>query len=346
VSDAVRRQEQLEPTICLPVLTGQNIARYILPWSGDHVLYLTREDSITEFPRAQAHLSQFRKYITCKEVKEGKHPWYALHRARNREIFHAQKMVGLTTTDRLTLALDGEGYMAMDALYVFSLDSKRNLLPGYLLSLMNSRLLTFIYRYFAQEEGRALAQVKAENLYPLPIRRIEFTTLETSRASLLAKCKQLYQRGVSDENADGLLAFAAEQLDAKPERADVVYDLLIFLAEQITALIREKRAAAQQFLTDLKDFHGVDAHALKPKTKLDEFWKLEAAEVFAHFRANKLRLKDSDEEKLRTRFQTAKDKLEPLETSLGFTDNLIDEVVFRLYGLTADEVRIVKGNGE
>jgi len=139
-----------------------------------------------------------------------------------------------------------------------------------------------------------------------------------------------------------VLAFVSEQLAAKPERADVVHDLLAFLAEQMTALNREKRAAAKQFLTDLKDFHGIDAHALKPKTKLDEFWKLEAAEVFAYFRANKLRLKDSDEEKIRARFQKAKDKLLPLGSSLAFTDELIDQIVYRLYSLTSDEIKLVK----
>src|SRR5207245_4919662 len=120
-----------------------------------------------------------------------------------------------------------------------------------------------------------------------------------------------------------------------------LHDLLAFLAEQMTALNRDKRAATKQFLTDLKDFHGIDPHALKPKTKLDAFWELEAAEVFAHFRANKLRLKDSDEEKIRARFQKAKDKLLPLESSLAFTDELIDQIVYRLYGLTRDEIKLV-----
>jgi len=105
---------------------------------------------------------------------------------------------------------------------------------------------------------------------------------------------------------------------------------------------REKCAAAKQFVTDLKDFHGIDTHTLKPKTKLDEFWKLEAAELFAHFRANKLRLKDSDEERIRARFHKAKDKLLPLESSIAFTDDLIDEIVYRLYALTPDEIKIVK----
>jgi uncharacterized coiled-coil protein SlyX len=135
------------------------------------------------------------------------------------------------------------------------------------------------------------------------------------------------------------------QLAAKPERADVVHDLLAFLAEQMMTLNREKRAAVKQFLTDLKDFHDVDTHALKPKTKLDKFWELEAAEIFAHFRANKLRLKDSDEEKIRARFQKAKDELVPLETQIAFTDQLIDEIVYRLYGLTETEIKIVSIRG-
>ena len=84
----------------------------------------------------------------------------------------------------------------------------------------------------------------------------------------------------------------------------------------MTVLSREKCAAAKQFLANLKDFYGIDAHALKPKTRLDEFWKLEAADVFAHLLANNLRLKDSDEEKIRARFQKAKDALLPLETQI------------------------------
>ena len=80
---------------------------------------------------------------------------------------------------------------------------------------------------------------------------------------------------------------------------------------------------------------------MKPKTRLDEFWELEAAEIFAHFRASKLRLKNSDEEKIRARFQKAKDELVPLETQIVFTDQLIDEIAYRLYGLTEAEIKIV-----
>src|SRR5439155_9663801 len=101
---------------------------------------------------------------------------------------------------------------------------------------------------------------------------------------------------------------------------------------------------------DLKDFHNIDSRALNPKTKLDEFWKLEAPDLFAHLHKNarrleeqKVRLSEKDEDKIRSRFVMAKETLLPLETQIVFTDQLIDQIVYRLYGLTPGEIRIVEG---
>ena len=194
--------------------------------------------------------------------------------------------------------------------------------------------------------------MKIVDLQQIPIRRVEFITPKSKCAALFAKSKQLYKRGAKDRDAQVVLAFAAEQLAAKPERADVVHDLLAFLAERMTALNRDKRATAKQFLTDLNDFHGIDAHALNPKTKLDQFWKVEAAELFAHLKENvralagqNVRLNDTDEEKIRARFQKSKEKLLPLETQIAFIDLLIDQVVYRLYDLTPEEIKLVEGAG-
>src|SRR5436309_1810763 len=200
--------------------------------------------------------------------------------------------------------------------YLLALRRNESCSLGFALAILNSRLMSKAFVSMSEIAKRDdFPQLDIATVCELPIRRIEFTTEEKKRAALANETKQLYERSLEVGNLEGLLAFVAEQLAAKPERADVVHDLLAFLAERMTALNRDKSAAAKQFLTDLKDFHGIDAHALKPKTKLDEFWKLEAAEVFAHFRANKLSLKDSDEEKIRARFQKAKDKLLPLEFS-------------------------------
>ena len=205
------------------------------------------------------------------------------------------------------------------------------------LALLNSSLWEWRFRLTSTNN-----HVNAYEIDGMPFPQFAFGTPENKRAAVVEQAKQIYRHSLADGGPTAVIAFVAEQFAAKPERSDVVHDLLAFLAEQMTALNREKRAAAKQFLTDLKDFHGIDAHALKPKTKLDEFWRLEAADVFAHFRVNKLRLKDADEEKIRARFQNAKDKLVPLESSLALTDDLIDEIVYRLYALSPDEIKLVK----
>ena len=236
----------------------------------------------------------------------------------------------------------------MDALYVFRLAENTHLNAHFLIAILNSRFLTFVYRYFAQEEGRVLAQVKADNLYPLPIRRIDFTTPATKRAAQFEKAKPLYEKSVADGDAQCALHFVETELQTG--RMDVVHDLLAFLAERMMAMNQQKRTTAKQFLTDLKDFHGIDVHSLNPKTKLNEFWKLEAAELFAHLRKNakllvtqSVRFTEAAEEKIRARFSKSRATLVPLEAQIAFTDRLIDQIVYRLYGLSEAEIKIVEG---
>ena len=68
--------------------------------------------------------------------------------------------------------------------------------------------------------------------------------------------------------------------------------------------------------------------------------------VFARFKANTktlaaqgVRLKETDEESIRTRFQKASEILIPLETRIAFTDCLVDQIAHKLYALTPEKSR-------
>src|SRR5439155_5007191 len=128
------------------------------------------------------------------------------------------------------------------------------------LGLMNSSLWEWRFRLTSTNN-----HVNAYEIDGMPFPQFAFGTPENKRAAVVEQAKQIYRHSLADGGPTAVIAFVAEQFAAKPERSDVVHDLLAFLAEQMTALNREKRAAAKQFLTDLKDFHGIDAHALKPK---------------------------------------------------------------------------------
>src|SRR5258708_38519045 len=114
-------------------------------------------------PTPRHYIDQFADRITCREVKEGKHSLYALHRARDEGIFlKSSKFVGVITEDEIIVARDDKQTYATDGLYVFGI--RDNVDPDYLMGVLNSRLFVFIYRQLSMEQGRPLAQVKPTTL--------------------------------------------------------------------------------------------------------------------------------------------------------------------------------------
>jgi hypothetical protein len=196
-------------------------------------------------------------------------------------------------------------------------------------------------------ERAAFPKINVQDAAKLPIYHIDFTTTAVEREAQLDKGVQFYRQALTHCDMQNAIDFVEAEKGAG--RTDVVHDLLAFLATRMMEMNREKRTNAKQFLTDLKDFHGIDAHALNPKTKLNEFWKLEAVDLFAHLRKNSRRLEErkvnlskDTEDKIRSRFVTAKETLLPLEAQIAFTDQLIDQLVYRLYGLTPEQIQIVE----
>ena len=227
----------------------------------------------------------------------------------------------------------------------FNLLARRGTNLKFVAAVLNSKLISYYHRrVFLDVALQRFQKILIKDAKNFPFPRIDFTKLAPNRATQLSKAKE----SLAAKDAKNALQFVEAEL--KAGRTDVVHDFLALLAERMMAMKQEKRTTAKQFLTDLKDFHNIDSRALNPKTKLDEFWKLEALDLFAHFHRNarrleeqKVRLSEKDEDKIRSRFVMAKETLLPLENQIAFTDQLIDQIVYRLYGLAELEIKIVEG---
>ncbi|MFA5833294.1 MAG: N-6 DNA methylase [Bacteroidota bacterium] len=171
ISSKEAASKKIEKKILKRLVLGKHILRYTNIQTSDLIIYLTSKDNIDDYPNAKAHLTEFRKYITCREVAEGKHPWYALHRPRNPDIFLTNKFVGLTTTKKLCLTFDDEGYYATDALYVFK--TKVGINEKAILAVLHSKIFQFLYDTAIQGGQRVIPQVKAVYLKDLPFPNIE-----------------------------------------------------------------------------------------------------------------------------------------------------------------------------
>jgi hypothetical protein len=146
------------------------------------------------------------------------------------------------------------------------------------------------------------------------------------------------------------------------EQSDVVHDLLAFLAEQMIELNKEKQAKIAKFLEwleveldvkpDRKGNTGIEALTGKTKLRnyLGDYQKDEEAlsfdELWAILRKNKTRiarnLSPSFMQEVKRAYAESLSALLPIKEKLRLTDGLIDQIVYRLYGLTEEEVRIVE----
>lgn len=146
------------------------------------------------------------------------------------------------------------------------------------------------------------------------------------------------------------------------EQSDVVRDILAFLAERMIELNKEKQEKINGFLEwlaaelevkpDKKGNTGIDA--LTGKTKLKSYAGnyqkgeevLSFDELWAILRKNKNRiernLSPSFMQEVKQAYDESLSTLHPIKEKLRLTDNLIDQIVYRLYGLTPDEIRIVE----
>ena len=200
------------------------------------------------------------------------------------------------------------------------------------------------------------------------------------RERLTAELVALYERGEGeallaqvesllpkDENGE-FLAFQDGASGAE-EKSDVVHDLLAHLAEQMIAMNKTKQARVESFWDDLEsvtapdDFDelrnrgkweqslGKDAACLPyvdPESRstkhIDESlgWDEDCFRAFAGMLIGKSSLTP----KMTAVYREHHSACKALVARIASTDALIDEVVYRLYGLTEEEIQVVEGESD
>lgn len=147
------------------------------------------------------------------------------------------------------------------------------------------------------------------------------------------------------------------------EQSDVVHDILAFLAERMIEYNKEKQKEIKGFLewlevrlkikTDKNGKKGIESLRGKSKIKnylgdyqkdekhlsFEEFWKIlekNKHRIESHLNSRELY------ESIKQEYQKSLSRLLPLKEKLRKTDWLIDKIVYKLYGLTEEEIKIVE----
>lgn len=232
---------------------------------------------------------------------------------------------------------------------------------GFFVGLLNSTFLDWRFNLTSTNNNVNGYEVEA-----LPVPRINFTTPSEQRSYYLEEVKNLYSFCLAKNDQSCILGFVDHHLSQEPEESDVVHDLLAFLAEEMIHLNKEKRTAQKEFLDwlvvtlkllpDKGGRKGIDV--LTGKAKLADYPgdyqksepPLPTVELLDILHKNKTRLGISFSDttlvdRIRKEYEESLQRVLPIKERLRKTVALIDAVVYRLYGLTEEEIKIVEERG-
>ena len=244
--------------MCEKVLTGADFNRYRLSNSNQYIIYDTKK----------------------------------LHRPRKRELFEVKEKLLLRQTGAFPICMiDNDQYFTLDTVHNGIL-KRDNFDIKYVMLLLNSKFLRFIYENMINESGKLFAQVKIIYIDELPIKEIS-----------LQKQEPFIEKA----------------------------DKMLFLNKNLQELSQKfQRLLIRKFELE------------KLSTKLQDWYLLEFSEFVKELKKSKIKLSLKEEMEWEEIFLEKKEEAEKVKNEIEMTDKEIDRMVYEVYGLSEEEIRIVE----
>ncbi|MFZ6016137.1 MAG: Eco57I restriction-modification methylase domain-containing protein [Nitrospirota bacterium] len=296
------------------------------------------EENPSRYPNIKAHLDKYQQVITSDNKP------YGIHRARQAEWFEdSQKIIGVRKTKYPKFVVVPEPYYMDQSVFIIRLVRHEGYSPYFINAILNSKTAHFWF-YQQKRQGEQL-QIDKEIILHFPIPRISFTTPSKERKEFFEEAVEMYD----DSKYEDIIKWTEYEIALK--RTDTIHDLLAFLAEQMIELNRSKNEEIKGFLKWLEREIGCDIDDIIGKTILKDYHECDdIIAIIAVLKRNqpKLFIDPSNrkfQETLEKHFNESISVLQPLKAKIEATDNLIDQIVYKLYGLTPEEIEIVEGKG-
>jgi hypothetical protein len=226
----------------------------------------------------------------------------------------------------------------------------------YIAALCSSRLISSYFSLFLAPgtlQG-SYTSVYPEHIRALPIYRVNFEHSEPERQAslrelrsllisgeeslLLEEVEALTTKGVSGSIHDLLTFMCQEMLDLNNEIYHESARFLDYLATQLKVSVRNGRTGIVALVgyTTIQNYLG-DYQKGEPELPWAEM-EYRLYQNRGRFAANW----ESVKGEVQAAYEQSLAKLRPIKQRLAETDALIDRIVYRLYGLTDEEIRLVE----
>jgi len=227
---------------------------------------------------------------------------------RSPELFEVEKIVVRKTGDRFIAAKDNENYY-FDTLIHGIYENNEEYSLDFLLTILNSKVATILYRLLHDIKGKVFAKISLDKLGAFPLPK-------------------------SDEKERNSISNLGLQLQTiQPELNSLVGRFVKYLVAKFQ-LIKTSRKLENWQELDFGDFIKELNKAIKATNKQRD--KDGLAPIAT--------LTKTDEFEWLDLFEQNKKKAQDLQLHINTIEQQIDAMVYKLYGLSEDEIRIVEGS--
>lgn len=165
-------KKKFESSLLKKLITGTEIQRYMLKSSlNKKVIYITSDESIKNYPAIEKELLLYKSQLgKRREAAKGLISWYSLNWPRRQKLFEKNKILIRQTASEIIAAYDDDRWYCLKSGLIVQLPDNSPISYYYLLGLLNSSLINFLYKDLVYEENRIFPEVKPVQLFKLPIK--------------------------------------------------------------------------------------------------------------------------------------------------------------------------------
>ena len=308
-----------------PMLDGEDVRRYSIMPRSKFLLYRPKELYNPMFPELFESVKLIIPDVTGKNGVQASLDTNGFYTEHTVSLAVPKYLLKKAASRKIEISQEDEEF-----------SKKYNL--AFCLSIINSSLNKW---YSASFIGGQL-HTYPDDIKSFPIPRISFTTPEKERKEFFKEAVKLYKGSKYED----IIKWADYELALG--RNDTSHDFLAYLAEQMIEMNKAKGNEIKGFVKWLEREIGAEIDTLANKTAIKEYHDNDFSHLLDVLKKNKSRLSidpsnRKTQELLEKHFTKSMFVLEPLKGKIKTTDELIDRIVYKLYGLTDEEIRIVSG---
>jgi hypothetical protein len=227
---------ELEQGLLKKIVIGREVNRYSLkPVSGKSIVYATSETNINSYPNILKALSGYKEKLSKRvETASGRIPWYYLYRSRRQKLFDKPKILIRQTSPDIKAVFDFQQWHCLKSVIIVQLPDNSDIHYFYLLGLLNSKIMDFLYNNLVGEQARIFPEVKPVQLFKLPIRTIDFTSSpdQTKHHQMVNLVEQMLD--LNQKLAEAKTPQAKNILQRQFEATDKQIDQLVYKLYDLT----------------------------------------------------------------------------------------------------------------